>query len=174
MKWSSNEALRLAVWLVAQADEGFYKGPKEIDLASQKVIDDNLIRLWGLKLGKASSNEAYSSRWILAALSDFNGQLQARDIIRFLQYATVPNGTVRTLYVGNFGGGQFNDESGSAWMIGNVKMNGAYSYYKGPFKNNESEKDRHLWEYDISKERINEIISEQNFKFNLLWEIPRI
>ena len=61
-------------------------------MASQKVIDENLIRLWGLKLGKASSNEAYSSRWILAALSDFNGQLQARDIIRFLQYATVPNG----------------------------------------------------------------------------------
>lgn len=92
LKWSSNEALRLAVWLVAQADKEFYKGPKEIDLASQKVIDENLIRLWGLKLGKASSNEAYSSRWILAALSDFNGQLQARDIIRFLQYATVPNG----------------------------------------------------------------------------------
>ena len=91
LKWSSNEALRLAVWLVAQADKEFYKGPKEIDLASQKVIDENLIRLWGLKLGKASSNEAYSSRWILAALSDFNGQLQARDIIRFLQYATVPN-----------------------------------------------------------------------------------
>lgn len=92
LKWSSNEALRLAVWLVAQADKEFYRGPKEIDLASQKVIDENLIRLWGLKLGKASSNEAYSSRWILAALSDFNGQLQARDIIRFLQYATVPNG----------------------------------------------------------------------------------
>lgn len=92
LKWSSNEALRLAVWLVAQADKEFYKGPKEIDLASQKVIDENLIRLWGLKLGKASSNEAYSSRWILAALSDFNGQLQARDIIRFLQYATVSNG----------------------------------------------------------------------------------
>ena len=41
-----------------------------------------------MKLGKNSSNEAYSSRWILAALSDFNGQLQARDIIRFLYCAT--------------------------------------------------------------------------------------
>lgn len=92
LKWSSNEALRLAVWLVAQAVEGFYKGPEQIDMASQKVIDENLTQLWGLKLGKPSSNEAYSSRWILAALSDFNGQLQARDIIRFLQFATVSNG----------------------------------------------------------------------------------
>ena len=32
--------------------------------------------------------EAFSSKWILTALSDFSGQLQARDIIRFLQYAT--------------------------------------------------------------------------------------
>jgi len=91
LKWSSNEALRLAVWLVNQAIDGFYKGPKEIDSASQDVIEENLVRLWGLKLGKPSSNEAYSSRWILAALSDFNGQLQARDIIRFLKYATKPN-----------------------------------------------------------------------------------
>ena len=44
-----------------------------------------------MKLGKKDSNEAYSSRWILAALSDFNGQLQARDIIRFLKYAAGQN-----------------------------------------------------------------------------------
>ena len=31
-------------------------------------------------------------RWILAALSDFNGQLQARDIIRFLEFASISNG----------------------------------------------------------------------------------
>lgn len=91
LKWSSNEALRLAVWLVAQAVETFYEGPEGIDSVSQDVIGDNLTRLWGLKLGKPSSNEAYSSRWILAALSDLNGQLQARDIIRFLKYATAPS-----------------------------------------------------------------------------------
>ena len=49
-------------------------------------------KLWGIKLGKASSSEAYSSRWILAALSDFNGQLQARDMVRFLQYAAAKAG----------------------------------------------------------------------------------
>lgn len=53
-----------------------------------EIIDQTLNRLWGVKLGKPISNEANSSRWILAALSDFNGQLQARDIIRFLEKAT--------------------------------------------------------------------------------------
>lgn len=89
LRWSSSEALRLVLWLVSKADKGFYKGSVEIDNASQKVIDENLIALWGAKLGRPSSNEAYSSRWILAALSDFNGQLQARDIIRFLKYASI-------------------------------------------------------------------------------------
>lgn len=88
LKWSSNEALRLAVWLVSKADKTFYKGQTPVSSASQEVIENHLVKLWGLKLGKASSNEAYSSRWILAALSDFNGQLQARDIIRFLKVAS--------------------------------------------------------------------------------------
>ena len=88
LKWSSTDALRLVVWLVSKAEPRFYEDIEEIEQASQKVIDDALVRLWGTKLGKSSSNEAYSSRWILAALSDFNGQLQARDIIRFLKYAT--------------------------------------------------------------------------------------
>ena len=88
LKWSSNDALRLVVWLVSQADPSYYNNIKEIEQASQSVIDEALVRLWGKKLGRSTSNEAYSSRWILAALSDFNGQLQARDIIRFLKYAS--------------------------------------------------------------------------------------
>lgn len=91
LKWSSDEALKLAVWLVSQAVEGFYEESVLIENASREIIDIYLKKLWGLKLGKNNSNEAYSSRWILAALSDFNGQLQARDIIRFLKYAAEPN-----------------------------------------------------------------------------------
>lgn len=88
LKWSSTEAQRLVVWLVNQAVPGFYQEEVAVEVASKEVIERNLTKLWGVKLGKRTSNEAYSSRWILAALSDFNGQLQARDIIRFLQYAT--------------------------------------------------------------------------------------
>ena len=88
LNWSKMEALRLALWLVHQAVPGFYTESVEIAQASAEVIESNLIKLWGRKLGKPNSNEANASRWILAALSDFNGQLQARDIIRFLKYAT--------------------------------------------------------------------------------------
>lgn len=88
LQWSRNEALRLALWLVQQAQSDFYQEDVPIEQASVEIIEKELQKLWGLKLGKSSSNEAYSSRWILAALSDFNGQLQARDIVRFLQYAT--------------------------------------------------------------------------------------
>ncbi|NNJ28289.1 hypothetical protein G9470_00550 [Bacteroides xylanolyticus] len=96
LKWSRIEALRLVVWLVSQAVPGYYNEQVKVEEAPQIVIEKNLTRLWGDKLGKATSNEAYSSRWILAALSDFNGQLQARDIIRFLQYATSDIG--KTIY----------------------------------------------------------------------------
>lgn len=91
LKWSSNEALRLVIWLVNQADNTFFDISTSIDAASHSIIDQCLTRFWGIKLGKPSSNEAYSSRWILAALSDFNGQLQARDVIRFLKHAAKPN-----------------------------------------------------------------------------------
>ena len=88
LQWSNTEALRLAAWLTSQAVPNFYQGNIPIETAPGEVIEQTLNRLWGVKLGKPTSNEANSSRWILAALSDFNGQLQARDIIRFLEKAT--------------------------------------------------------------------------------------
>ena len=88
LQWSNTEALRLAAWLTSQAVPDFYQENIPIEMAPGEVIEQTLNRLWGVKLGKPTSNEAYSSRWILAALSDFNGQLQARDIIRFLGKAT--------------------------------------------------------------------------------------
>ena len=75
LRWSRTEALRLVVWLVNQAVPGFYQEEVAVEVASQELIERNLTKLWGVKLGKITSNEAYSSRWILAALSDFNGQL---------------------------------------------------------------------------------------------------
>lgn len=88
LQWSSAEALRLAAWLTSQAVPDFYQEDVALELAPTEVIDRTLCKLWGTKLGKPTSNEANSSRWILAALSDFNGQLQARDIIRFLEKVT--------------------------------------------------------------------------------------
>ncbi len=91
LKWSMDEALRLALWLVKQACPELFE---QIDItsATNEVINECLEEIWGKKLGKPASREANSSRWILAALSDFNGQLQARDIIRFLSHATESTG----------------------------------------------------------------------------------
>ncbi len=95
LQWSNTEALRLAAWLTSQAVADFYQENIPIEIAPGEVIEQTLNKLWGVKLGKPTSNEAYSSRWILAALSDFNGQLQARDIIRFLEKATTHVGKAK-------------------------------------------------------------------------------
>lgn len=100
LQWTSTEALRLAAWLTNQAVPGFYREEVELEKAPKEVIEQTLYRLWGIKLGKPTSNEANSSRWILAALSDFNGQLQARDMIRFLEFATVNSG--RSVYADRY------------------------------------------------------------------------
>ena len=84
LQWSSTEALRLAAWLTSQAVSDFYEEDVPLEMAPRDVIDQTLHKLWGVKLGKPTSNEANSSRWILAALSDFNVQLLARYIIIFL------------------------------------------------------------------------------------------
>lgn len=92
LQWTSTEALRLVIWLIDQAVPDFYQEDVPLEMAPKEVLDRVLHKLWGIKLGKPTSNEATSSRWILAALSDFNGQLQARDMIKFLEKATVNAG----------------------------------------------------------------------------------
>jgi len=92
LKWDREEALRLAAWLVHHA-AGLKKYIK-LDLESSRVenlstgaIENALEGLWGLKLGKQNSREAYTANWIISALSDFKGQLQARDLVRLIHYS---------------------------------------------------------------------------------------
>ncbi len=87
LNWSQTEALRLALWVAGKSIPRLVS-EKEILRLSREGIEKRLELLWGKKLGKDTSKEANSARWILAALSDFNGQLQARDIVRFLKYAS--------------------------------------------------------------------------------------
>ncbi len=87
LNWSQTEALRLALWISKKAIPEL-EAEGKILLLSREEIEKRLEPLWGKKLGKDTSKEANSARWILAALSDFNGQLQARDIVRFLKYAS--------------------------------------------------------------------------------------
>lgn len=87
LNWNQTEALRLALWLAAKACPKLASGI-DVTSAPRDSLVERLTGLWGIKLGKPDSKEAYSDRWILAALSDFTGQLQARDIVRFLKYST--------------------------------------------------------------------------------------
>jgi hypothetical protein len=89
LKWSQDEALRLVIWILAQVQFRHYDAEKKkIPKLTHDAIAGYLNPFWGLKLGSSTSNEAISTRWIIAALSDFNKQIQARDIIRFLKYST--------------------------------------------------------------------------------------
>lgn len=86
LNWSQSEALRLALWMTVKAQMNIASEEEVLNL-TRLTMEERLELLWGKKLGRKDSKEAYSARWILAALSDFNGQLQARDIVRFLKYA---------------------------------------------------------------------------------------
>jgi hypothetical protein len=88
LQWSVEEALRLAVWL---ADSAGVERPTQLrsapELLSAEEAKEVLLTVWGRKLGTEKSREARSAEWVLAALSDFKGQIQARDLVRFLHFA---------------------------------------------------------------------------------------
>lgn len=101
LNWSQTEALRLALWVAGKAISQLDAGEK-ILLLSREEIEKRLELLWGKKLGKDESKEAATAKWILAALSDFNGQLQARDIVRFLKYASEDSESVNLQMVDRY------------------------------------------------------------------------
>lgn len=97
LNWTQTEALRLALWLAAKACPALTEGI-DVLTATKSVLIEKLTILWGVKLGRPESKEAFSDRWILAALSDFTGQLQARDIVRFLRYSTESYQEAKLIY----------------------------------------------------------------------------
>lgn len=87
LRWNRTEALRLVAWVARQAEVLGGDWADSIRSASPSEISRLLVRLWGQKLGSDVSREARSEDWFLAALSDFNLQIQARDIVFFLAEA---------------------------------------------------------------------------------------
>ncbi|MBF0538642.1 MAG: hypothetical protein HQL03_10365 [Nitrospirae bacterium] len=93
LTWNYEEALRLITWLVsrlAKIDKWIDLHDKTTDIYALSIegLKKTLTKLWGYKLGTASSHEANTARWVMGALSNFNGELQARDIIRFIYYSS--------------------------------------------------------------------------------------
>lgn len=84
--WDEESFLNLVFWICSQAK---IIGAKNDDIAQLgcEEIRERLYDLWGMKLGKDNSKEAYTSNWVFAALTDFKGRIQARDIVRILYHA---------------------------------------------------------------------------------------
>jgi CxxC motif-containing protein len=85
--WNEESFLRLVFWICSQA-EIIGAQNENGDQLSCEEIRDRLQKLWGMKLGAPTSKEANTSNWVFAALTDFQGRIQARDIVRILYHAS--------------------------------------------------------------------------------------
>ncbi len=86
LQWNPESFLRLAFMLSCQA--GIHDAePKMAESYRIEQLKGALESLWGKKLGNEKSKEAHSARWVYAALCDLNGNVQARDLVRFLKFA---------------------------------------------------------------------------------------
>ncbi len=103
LKWGRNDALRLALWVMKLDPTAHHPMAHHstdhhstahhstdldrLDEMSEQELSQELIPLWGKKLGRETSREAKSADFVLAALSDFKGQIQSRDLVRLLSIA---------------------------------------------------------------------------------------
>jgi len=87
LKWDREEALRLVAWVANLAKILPSIDNTQLQDMSEVELTEALIPLWGKRLGTERSKEAGSARFTLAALSDFRGQIQARDLVRLLHLA---------------------------------------------------------------------------------------
>ncbi|HET8683300.1 MAG TPA: hypothetical protein VFM54_15735 [Micromonosporaceae bacterium] len=87
LRWNYTEALRLAAWVCRRAGVLRLAEHEELRTVGTASLSRILTQVWGQKLGSDTSREARSEDWFLAALSDFNLQVQARDIVSFLAQA---------------------------------------------------------------------------------------
>lgn len=86
LQWNPESFLRLAFMLACEANI-FEEDPKSAESLRIEQLKSKLERLWGKRLGSEKSKEAHSARWVYAALCDLKGNVQARDLVRFLKFA---------------------------------------------------------------------------------------
>jgi cellulose biosynthesis protein BcsQ len=86
LQWNPESFLRLAFMLSCEAGI-LSDDPKSAEFLRIEELKSSLEGLWGKKLGGEKSKEAHSARWVYAALCDLKGNIQARDLVRFLKFA---------------------------------------------------------------------------------------
>ncbi|MFN7938652.1 MAG: AAA family ATPase [Bryobacteraceae bacterium] len=84
LKWEREDALRLAAWLAQKVEQNAELDVEQLLSMSEAELAETLAPLWGRKLGSDKSREAKSADWVIAALSDFRSQIQARDLVRLV------------------------------------------------------------------------------------------
>lgn len=100
LRWGFDEALRLILWVALLSGVPLQALPDEVSGLSVDEVKRKLEPLWGRRMGPDTAHEAYTHRWVLAALSNFEGRLQARDVIRFIQHAAAMSQEIRTVEQG--------------------------------------------------------------------------
>lgn len=86
LRWDRTEALRLALWVPHHVGALPAISRPVSELTEGELIAE-LVPLWGWKMGTEKSREARSHLWVPAALGDYHGQVQARDVVMFLHQA---------------------------------------------------------------------------------------
>lgn len=89
LTWRDIDIQELVVWLVSSS--GALPDLWSPNWRSKRDADreTDLRKIWGHKLGKDTTNEARSTEWVLAVLTDLTGRLTARDLIRFIREAAL-------------------------------------------------------------------------------------
>jgi len=81
LSWDADSFLRLVYWICIKGGV-FNTNEEQLDSFGRDQLLKELEKLWGEKLG--GDKEARTASWVFAALTDFKGSLQARDVVRFL------------------------------------------------------------------------------------------
>jgi len=85
LKWDEEEVLRLVAWISRESGVLPEIEGKSLQDMEIPALVDLSVQLWGRKLGQDQGKEARTADWVISVLSDLNGQVQARDIVRLLQ-----------------------------------------------------------------------------------------
>lgn len=87
LNWSQEEALRLVTWVTGKINILPNLDVEKLQEMDEEELTQALVPLWGKKLGSDRSKLVPSARFVIDALSDFNGQIQSRDLVRLLRLA---------------------------------------------------------------------------------------
>ncbi|TPM02496.1 hypothetical protein FJ960_18010 [Mesorhizobium sp. B2-3-11] len=89
LTWRDIDIKELVVWLVSNsgAIPGLWAGDWRLSHSSPELQENDLRRIWGMKLGRDDSREARTTEWVISVLTDLTGRLTARDLVRFVSEA---------------------------------------------------------------------------------------